>query len=76
LIENYLEERFGIVQEDILVSPATNQKATVKEVLRIIEQRGHADRVLRKIKSIQSLGRKGVIVYLTGQFELDRRKFK
>ncbi|WP_152608208.1 hypothetical protein [Halalkalibacter okhensis] len=69
MIEHYLKERFGIVKEDILISPLTNKKATVKEVLYTIEQRGHGDRVLKKIQSIQSLGRKGVIVYLTGIFE-------
>ncbi len=65
LIEQYLEERFGIVQEDILVSPFTNKTATVKEVLHTVEQRGHEEKVLEKIQLIQSLGRKGVIMYLS-----------
>ncbi|MDT8859887.1 hypothetical protein N0O92_06550 [Alkalihalobacillus sp. MEB130] len=74
MIEHYLEERFGIVQEDILISPSTNRKATVKEVLHSVEQSGHAEKVLAKIQSIQSLGRKGVIVYLTGLSERHKAK--
>ncbi|MFC0472579.1 hypothetical protein ACFFHM_19350 [Halalkalibacter kiskunsagensis] len=66
MIEQYLEERFGIVQEDILVSPFTNKTATVKEILHTVEQKGHAQMVLKKLQLIQSLGRKGVIMYLAG----------
>ncbi|GAE25131.1 hypothetical protein JCM9140_1104 [Halalkalibacter wakoensis JCM 9140] len=71
MIEHYLQERFGIVQEDILISPLTNKKATVKEVLSTLEERGHIEKVYKKIQSIQTLGRKGVIVYLTGLSELN-----
>ncbi|TWI58052.1 hypothetical protein [Halalkalibacter nanhaiisediminis] len=66
LLEQYLEEKFGIMKEDILISPTTNQKKVVQELLLEVEQDGRTENVFGKIEQLKVLGRKGVIVYLNG----------
>lgn len=66
LLEHYLEEKFGIMKEDILISPTTNQKKVVQELLLEVEQDGRTENVFGKIQQLKVLGRKGVIVYLNG----------
>ena len=64
LLEKYLEEVFGIMKEDVLISPTTNKKRVVQELLLVVEQSGRTENVLGKIQQLKQFGRKGVIVYL------------
>lgn len=65
MLEKYLQESFGITKFDVLISPLTNKKTTIQQLLRTFEETGRTDNVFKKLQKIQVLGRKGVIVYLT-----------
>lgn len=65
MLEKYLHESFGITKFDVLISPLTNKKTTIQQLLRTFEESGLTDNVFSKLQKIQVLGRKGVIVYLT-----------
>ncbi|MBP3950471.1 hypothetical protein [Bacillus suaedae] len=65
MLEKYLQESFGITKFDVLISPLTNKKTTIQQLLRTFEENGRTDNVFNKLQKIQVLGRKGVIVYLT-----------
>lgn len=66
MLEQYLQESFGIMKEDMLISPVTNKKVVVRELLLQVEKDGSSENVLGTLQQIKGLGRKGAIVYLNG----------
>ncbi|WP_100371645.1 hypothetical protein [Bacillus sp. FJAT-45037] len=64
-MERYLCIEFGIIKEDILISPISNKKVTIEELINKLEDQGIVEQVMRTIGTIKFLGRKGVITYLT-----------
>ncbi|MED1602801.1 hypothetical protein [Alkalihalophilus marmarensis] len=65
VLTHYLEDHFGIYKEDEIISPKTNKKVPVHRIIHMLEEKGKLQQVSHTIKAIQSLGRKGVITYLS-----------
>ncbi|KMJ56090.1 hypothetical protein RYX56_14960 [Alkalihalophilus lindianensis] len=71
MFTEYLEDQFGILKEDELISPKTNKKISIQKVIILLEEKGKLDQVIETIEAIKSLGRKGVITYLSKFIDLD-----